>query len=767
MKPTLTFIFAVLLISTLFFPHVFAQDYTRWELPEGAKVRLGKGKTENIVGSTIYQFSPDSRQLVVSTSIGIWIYDVQTGKEIRLLTEHKVRWAGNTALSPDWQVFAGFYNSSEKHGIKLWDLHTGELRTTFDNQDAWVNSVAFHPDGKMLASSDSEGTIRLWNINTGDHRPIYTPYKTVGKVTFSPDGQTIMSRRNNDYQLWDVATGEFKARLDDTMKIDNIVFSPDGAFLLGANWSELCLWDPDTGKITMRLGVKSSHTTRPVFSPDGQTIASAVGNDYTVQLWDSHTGKRKNALIRDPKYIKMIMVTEGVPELIDYATKRVESIAFSPDGRTLAVSSYGEIVFWDAETGQHKTTLTGEGFFDRLLFSPDGRTLAARNYNSQDEFGIYLLNIDTTDIRKSTFRSIVTGHNRETTSIAFSPNGQTLASGHEHTVRLWDTTTGGLKALCQGHPYQLQVTSVAFSPNGDTLASLSISIQNFDGKAEILLWDATTGKYQTTIKGHSKALSNKRPSEHSGGIVFSPNGEVLISGSLDGTVRLWNPKTAVSTSFFHRLWGSIFGHQKAKLKKHIDYITSVALSPDGQTIASGSSDKTVRLWDLRRRKLKATLEGHVDSVSAIAFSLDGKTLASGGRAGMLFWDPITAKHKATLILMWNPDTMQYKATLTKDERLSLPIPKPIPLGQSAEIKVPSESNFYAVSISSLAFSPDGKTLASATRGGIALLDLSTLQVKKSLRGHTDQVSSVAFSPDGRTLASGSADGTILIWELEP
>ena len=285
----------------------------------------------------------------------------------------------------------------------------------------------------MLASGDFEGVIRLWDIETGKHRQIRTPHKIVGGVMFSPNGQTIMSRENMDFRLWDIDTGEFKASLEDTIGTDSITFNSDGTILFGASRNELRLWDPDTGKIKMRLGIQSSYP-RPVFSPDGQTIASARWNDSTIELWDPQTGQLKKALIGDPKYVKMIMLSNGIPKLVDYPIKPIRSIAFSPDGQILAASSGHEIVFWDTDTGQQKTTLTGDGSFHSLLFSSDGRTLAAM-YESE----IHLWHIDTTDIQKSEFRQTITGYSSEVNSIAFSPDGQTLASGSEDgTVLIWE-----------------------------------------------------------------------------------------------------------------------------------------------------------------------------------------------------------------------------------------------------------------------------------------------------------------------------------------
>ena len=737
MKSTLTFISIVLFISTLFLPYGFAQDYTRWELPEGAKLRLGKGKLNNTVGRSTYQFSPDSNQLAVFTSIGVWIYDVQTGKEIRLLTEHKEGWIDDTALSLDFQTLASPRDSWEHHEIRLWDTHTGKIKTTLEGHRKRVNSVVFSPEGQVLASSDLEGVIRLWNIRTGTHRMITTPHKSVNVVAFSPDGQTIMSREDRDFRLWDPETGQLKTRLEDTKQIETITFSPNGQLLVGANNKEIRLWDVSTGKIKTKI--KNSVWNNPLaFSPDGKTLAHADGNDYTVQLRDSHTGKLKNTFSGDPEYIKMTQISpDGTPKEVDYATKPVYAIAFSPDGGTLAVASDGEIRLWDVDTGIHKATFRGLGLFYDLVFSPDGRTLAVRNDPPRSEIGIFLWDIDPTDIRKSEIRCVLTDHKLGVNSIVFSPNGQFLASGHKfNNIRLWDVERGKLELIFKGHSYPLWIQSVAFAPNGETLASLSISIQSSDHKAEILLWDAATGEYITTLIGHDKAINNSIPL-HSSSIAFSPDGKILASGSLDGTVRLWDPNTAASDSFLPQLRRAVFGYHKGTIRAHTSHVLSVALSPDGRTLASGSSNQTVRLWDLRSRKLKASLKEHRAAVKCVTFSPDGRTLASGDEQGGIY--------------LWDPNTTDRKALLMRD---------------------PHANDV----INALAFSPDGATLASGGStsrpggnwtGGVFLWNMETHHLKKTLIGHKSWVHSVAFSPDGRTLASGSADGTILIWELEP
>ncbi len=762
MKHTRIFIM-ILLSIMIFLSPTFAQNYTRWELPEGAKLRLGKGKISNHEGhlTTIgkgrsYHFSPDSTQLAVMTSIGIWVYDVMTGKEFSLSTGNGIRRDYDVVLSPDSQICAILRN----HRIELWDLNTNQLKTTLEGSTKRVISVTFSPDGQMLASTDFSGIIRLWDVDNGKHREIQTQNKIVDRVMFSPDGSKLVISRRQDVQLWDIIaekwlwdikTEKFRANLEDTTGVDNIVFNSDGSALYGLSrgGDEVRFWDTNTGKVKLRLGLERSYRRPFALSPDGKTFATANRNDYKVQLWDTQTGKLKNTLTADARYVKMLAIANGKPKLVNYATKSVRSIAFSPDGQTLAVSSDGEIALWDPETAQPKFILTENGNFYYLMFSPDGRSLAARSSLSLEGTRIYLWNIDTTNIQNSGLRHIITDHNDEVSSVTFNLDGKILASGHDlEKIKLWDVENGRLKTTCDGYPYQLHVQSLAFAPNDETLVSLNIYSQRSGGIAQILLWDAITGEYQKTLKGHGKAIGNSRPLAHGGGIAFSPNGKLFVTGSLDGTIRLWDTNTALKGSVIQRLGGRLFGPQKAKLQGHTDQIFSVALSPDGHTVASGSKDKTIRLWDVPNRKLLATLEGHTEGIITVSFSPDGSTLATGCRNGSIhLWDPTTGNHKTSLIgndLFTNPPGLPRK----KDDP-------------------PNITSWGRSDVTSLIFSPDGKTLVNGNRDGtIHFWDMSTLQIKSTFSGHSG-LNTLSLSPDGRTLASGSSDGTVLIWDVNP
>ncbi len=298
--------------------------------------------------------------------------------------------------------------------------------------------------------------------------------------------------------------------------------------------------------------------------------------------------------------------------------------------------------------------------------------------------------------------AILQGHSAQVHSIAFSPDGKTLASGSGYKdknnhIKLWDVGTGQEISTITEHSGG--VGSIAFSPDGRTLA--------FDKSDTIKLWDVSTRQEITHLKGHSVPGSPSIASIYS--LAFSPDGKILASGSRDCTIKLWEASS---------------GREISTLKGHHKYIKSVAFSPDGKILASGSKDKTITLWEVSTGRAITTLWEHSYGVSSVAFSPDGTTLASGGGD--------------STIKLWDVRTGQKISTF----------------------------NGHLDFVTSVAFSPDGKTLASSGGDNIIKLwDVCTGQEIRSLQGHSDVADSVAFSPDGQTLASGSWDTTIKIWRV--
>lgn len=173
MRPISVLILTILFTTILLSP-ILADDYTRWELPDGAKLRLGKGEIRNLWRGNQYQFSPDSSQFIVFTSIGIWVYDTQTGEEIRLLTGTKDSIPDNLVISPDNQIIACQTDSENISGIQLFDFHTGKLQNTLEGHITEIESIDFSPDSQMLVSGDDDGKLVIWDINSGQHRRTHT-----------------------------------------------------------------------------------------------------------------------------------------------------------------------------------------------------------------------------------------------------------------------------------------------------------------------------------------------------------------------------------------------------------------------------------------------------------------------------------------------------------------------------------------------------------------------------------------------------------------
>ena len=615
-------------------------DSLQWHLPEGAKARLGKGQIDEI------EYSPDGTLLAVASSIGTWIHDAATGQELELLTGHTAR-IKCVAFSSDGKTLA---SGGEDRIIRLWDTQTGILRRSLTGHTGSVSSVVFSSDGTSLASGSSDNTIRLWDTQTGEPQKTLKGHTNgVFSVVFSADGKTLASgSADNTIRLWDVETGTPQKTL---------------------NLIEF------TEEVTeMEMGMEM------VFSPDGSTLATwAWGWDIPIRLWDAQTGELQKTL-------------KGQERDVVYDMK------FSPDGKILASAmDNGTVRLWHAQTGEHHRILTGhKNIVSGVAFSPDGKTLTSGSHDGT----LRLWDRETGECRNTR-----TGYTGGVWSVAFSPDGKALVSAMANdTVGLWDAQTGMLRRMLKIQPQTHAIKSVTFSPDSKIFAG--------GGYGNVIhIWQAETGERQKTLGGQHK--------EPVASVAFSVDGTILASASWDKTVQLWDTQT---------------GELRNTLIGHTDWVNSVAFSPDGTTLASASNDMTIRLWDAQTGELRRTFTGHKDVINSVAFSPDGKVLASG--SGNIFARDASGSQDKT-IRLWDVETGTIRRTLPaqKDKVLCV------------------------------AFSPDGKTLATSQDKIIHLWDIQTHTVRRTLEGHTGWVPSVAFSPDGRTLVSGSGDGTLLLWDI--
>jgi WD40 repeat protein len=477
--------------------------------------------------------------------------------------------------------------------INLWNVLNGQLLRTLEGHAGRVTAVRFAPDGRTLVSSSKDGTIKVWDVQTGEQLYTLAKYQLqINSIAFSPNGRELViasgeylfSFRFRGYPIrfWDTQTGRTSQVLKgDDGSARSVAFSPDGRMIASASQDgSVRIWDAQSQQALLTLRGHSQEAVAVVFSPDSRMLASG-SSDETVKLWDTQNGK-------------LLYSLEG-------HNNAVTSITFSADGQTLASASPDfwtttvVVKLWNTQTGQSLRTLELRAQ-SNVILSPDSRTLA---YAS--ERVVKLQDIQTNQVIQS-----FEGHTASISSVAFSPDGQKLASASEDgDVRLWNTQTGQLIYSFQGYPNR--VVSLAFSPDGQKLASATE-----DGN--VGLWDTQTGQLLRFLEGHSSDVDD---------IDISTDGRTLVSiSSNDRTVKLWDISTArIIRNISNRSsWGFSQG--------------DVALSPSGQVLAFTSSNKDVELRETQSNKLIRSLEGHPESVTDIAFSPDERTLAVVSRQGI-------------------------------------------------------------------------------------------------------------------------------------
>lgn len=464
-------------------------------------------------------FSSDMRTLAIANhKEPIQLWDVDTKTQTKTIKRDD--------LFPSFLVFNPSGNllaSYDDGAIRIWDVNTGEQKKKFKGHKNAVSAVAFSPDNRTIASASLDNTLRFWDIDTGKVKKTITGFGGYFRdVSLSADGKTLMSMgvSNSNIHLWNPNTGQHeKSFIGHKDGYSNAVINRDGSKIASYTSFEksIRLWDVSTEKLR-KIKKYGKGVSGMAFSSDGQTLA-----------WWGVAGNRKN-------YIRYYDVETGSTLKTLQPANQLQGIYWHPkyiyfDEKMLVGirSLVQELFVWNLDTGDYNITDLGDTGISVARFSPDGSVLAIvfGRFGPQVK-GIVLRDVETGDHIRT-----LTGYTGGVLRLIFSPDGRMIASGgsQEETMRLWDIETGSSEVLMDSswsEGYQRYDTVVAsklaFSPDGQTLAS-GMKL------GDIYLWETATGAKKKILRGHSLRISH---------LFFSADGQTLISASDDGTMLIWD-----------------------------------------------------------------------------------------------------------------------------------------------------------------------------------------------------------------------------------
>ena len=572
---------------------------------------------------------------------------------------------------------------------------------TLTGHEGPVHSIAYSPDGRLLASGSADGTVRIWDMRTGEEAmaPLRSGDGAAWAIAFAPDAKSLVSGTDGGMVcVWNLLAAHISVThlSGHTSPVLSVAVSPTGSHIAsGSRDTTVRLWNVETNQQPMILDGHSEAVHSLAFSPDGLLLASG-SEDKTLQFWETSTGKlRKHS-----------------PQRHESA---IHSLCFLPNGEKVTVGSGHKILICKVKNGQKTaTTYSGSESILSVSASSDGQSLVSAHGNS-----VCVTALPRFAGRASS--SMLDGHSARVCAVTFSPDGLYIASASEdHTIRIWrngdkaealpspaaDISNRDISSQTMSDTHELMghknpVFSVAVSPDGASIVS---------GGADrsIRIWDIQTGKERLPpLQGHESWVWS---------VAISPNGRLVASGSGDKTVRLWDAQTGVTVG--------------QPMQDHTESVYSVVFSPDGLWLVSGSGDKTVRIWDVAtQRSLNWSPLECRNGVNSVAFSPNGQLVAAGDESGG--------------ITIWHSQTGQ---------------PAREPLDTSTMLSISIGFSPDGRSIAAGGGSGATNIVLAQT------WDISTGENVLNLSGHTNGVRSVSYSSNGRFIATGSDDYTVRLWD---
>lgn len=594
-------------------------------------------------------------------------------------------------------------------------------RFRFTDSPRSILGVAFNSDGSVGAYAGSEGVVYLFNTSTGESVSVIATGSPINAVAFSRDDSLLAAAMSDrSVGIWQLADGAERYRLSGHEDIvTDVEFSPDGATLASSSAdSTVRLWDVESGAALRTLEAHIDYVFKLSFSPNGARLASssaAIGtgeNDRTpehntIQVWDVASGEN---LLTIP------------PDGIGF----VRDVEFSPNGATIAASTYGTglggmAVIYDSTTGEELLRLYAHrDVIANLEFSPDGALLATA---SRDQ------SVKLWDIEKGVLVTSYVDLGDRIQDIEFSPGGEYLLislgeagsfpdgsdSPADSSAYLWDLRNRTQSQVYAGHTNWTWAADI--SPGGSLVASgsgpLSFPASLDDLDASVRVWDAATGRQVIVLQGHTNTVDS---------VKFLPDGRHLLSASWDGTIRRWDLETGREV-------------QRYSIPHEVDNapprVYMIELLPNGGQFVSGSQDGVIRLWDIGSGEILREYHGHTAQVNGIHISGDGKLMASASGG----WD---SNGDDSTVKLWDVETGELLRTF--------------------------EGHTHFVNYARIA--PNNAFIISTSwDDSVRMWDLETGEEIGQFVGHTGNTFGIAITADSAALLTTSSDTTVRLWDI--
>ena len=586
-------------------------------------------------------------------------------------------------------------------------LHQPACKRTLLGHARWVYGVAVNNDGTIALSASGDGTVRRWNVVSGECVGVYTGHASyVYDVTLTPDGRLAVSASaDNTLRVWDIPSGTcLHVLTGHGRSVRGAAVCANGRLAVSCSSDRtLRVWDLCEGKCLRVMEGHTNHVFAVAISADGHTAVSA-GGDHAIRIWDTRSGH-------------CLQVLTGHTDL-------VRSVSITSDGRSaISGSDDGTLRLWELPSGNCSCVFTGHvGPVHAVVLTPDGQVAFSGGRDKT---------LRVWDVGSGRCLRTLTGHTDSVWDVSVTPDTLTVVSGgYDSAVRVWDVVYGLTERMMDAHTGP--VRRIVVGPDCRTVLSIA-------DDPSIWVWDAASGKCLQRIEDPQHLIQ---------AFALTPDGKTVVTAGRDETLRLSELATG-------RLMRSMTGHG--------DPVQAVALSPDGQLAISGSV-RSLCVWDLKSGTLRARLPGNLNEVNSLGFLPTGRTAVSLSFRSVRLWNAVAGQ--PLMVLRGHEDRIRGFCT-SQDARILITASDDrsvrlwdLASGQCVRILKGHEGGVFSVAVS-----PDGQTIGSAAEDNtLRLWDFNSGSCRCVLTGHRGLVNWAAFTPNGRALVSASRDRTLRMWD---